>query len=244
MKRLHVWLLLTSLLVFLCLLAGVAFGQGDEPSFVVVQEIGRAHPRGVIYDQNFDRFAWIDTAGRLVLVNAATYEVEHVLYERGTYTAYTFSHDGRWLALAIDRRVEVWETATGTLSTSLEPDGTLEMQGTLYFAEDDALLVFDAVVPAPEDIRRSENDTALLPWVWDLRDARGEAQSSLPRFVEAYPFFDYRWGVILGPNDLAIAALPNRLQFVNLGEREFPVLGEIETGRLERDPISLWRSLN
>jgi hypothetical protein len=43
-------------------------------------------------------------------------------YQQGFYSGYEFSHDGRYLALAIDRRVEIWDTQTGTLDITLEPE--------------------------------------------------------------------------------------------------------------------------
>ncbi len=223
-------------------IVGVAVGQGTSETFAVVQTIGQERPRGIRYDPNFDRFVWVDAAA-LQLVDAATLEVQHTIAARGPYNAYRFSHDGRWLALAIERRIEVWNTQTGELNLSLEPEGALGIQGPLHFSDDDTLLLFDSVVPAPDNLRRSEFDTVILPWLWDLSDARGAARSRLPRFVEAYPVFNMRNGYILGPNNMAIAALPQRLQIVDINDRDLPVIAEIPSARNERDPLSVWFSL-
>ena len=99
------------------LVVNAAWGQEPNPppeSFVLVQELGRIRPQGIQYDPNFDQFVMVDPIGRLILVDGATFETRHVLYERGSYSVYTFSHSGRWLALGIDRRVELWDTQTGT----------------------------------------------------------------------------------------------------------------------------------
>lgn len=229
-------------IVISLVIVGVAVGQGAVETFAVVQTIGQERPRGIQYDPNFDRFVWVDNAD-LQLVDAATLEVQHVIAEDGAYNAYRFSHDGRWLALAIDRRIEIWNTQTGHLNLSLEPEGALGIQGPLHFSDDDTILLFDSVVPAPDNLRRSEFDTVILPWLWDLLDARGEARSRLPRFVEAYPVYNMRNGYILGPNNMAIAALPQRLQIVDISDTDLPVIAEIPSNRNERDPLSVWFSL-
>src|SRR5690606_18248016 len=105
------------LLFLMPLIIGLLLGgmvAGQSPSFELVRQIGRVPPTHVQYDPNFDQFALTDAGGRLLLVDAATYETKHVLYESGSYNAYAFSHDGRSLALASDNRIEVWDTQTGT----------------------------------------------------------------------------------------------------------------------------------
>jgi hypothetical protein len=240
MKRLHVLLLALMSLV----IAGVVLGQGTRgTSFALVQQIGQVRPQGIRYDPNFDRFVMVDPQGRLLLVDGATFETQHVLYEGGSYNAYRFSHDGRWLALAIDLRVEIWDTQTGTENISIAPDGALSVTGPLLFSDDDDILLFTAVVRAPQELRRSENDTSLLPWLWDLPAARDEGDSTLPNRVEAYAFFDFRNGFVLGPNDTAIAALPERLQIFDIANPELPIINEILTPRNEQDPLDVWFSL-
>ena len=132
------------LILGILIMAGIAFAQQltSEPSFQLVQQIGKTRPRGMVYEPNFDRFAWINSSGRLVLVDASTLETQHILYESGAYNEYRFSNDGRWLALSIDRRIELWNTQTGTLQEDIEPDGALQSQGPLIFAEDDGLFAF------------------------------------------------------------------------------------------------------
>jgi WD40 repeat protein len=226
-------------------LINAAWGQDDNTpeSFELIQQLGRARPQGIQYDPNFDRFVMIDTAGRLVLVDGATFAVQHVLYEQGTYSAYAFSHDGRWLALGIDRRVELWDTQTGTMVEDVVPEEALAIQNPLQFSYDDGLLMINALVPAPAELRRSENDTSNLPYLWDLPAARDIAETTLPRFFELYSFYDYRYGFIMGPNRKVITGLPQRLQIMDVADKNLPILAEIPSGRAERDPISVWHSL-
>ncbi|MBZ0281619.1 MAG: hypothetical protein K8L97_12840, partial [Anaerolineae bacterium] len=239
MKRLAFFALILSFV-----LAGIALGQTtDDAAFTLIQEIGRPRPQGINYDAHFDQFAMTDLSGKLLLVDASNLETRHVLYEQGFYSGYKFSHDGRFLALAIERRVELWDTQTGALSTTLEPEGVLSLVGTLTFSDDDQLLLFDSLIPAPAATRRSENDTSVLPWLWDLPAARGERNSSLPGSSEAYPFFGFRNGLIIGPNNILIAALPGRLQVINGNTKDQPVLNELVMNRIETDPMDIWRSL-
>ncbi|MBZ0289218.1 MAG: hypothetical protein K8I30_16480, partial [Anaerolineae bacterium] len=222
MKRLPFLALILSFV-----LVGMVLGQTDpEPTFSLYQEIGRPRPQGIQYDPNFDQFALTNLDSSLVLVDAATLAIRHTLYQQGFYNGYEFSHDGRHLALAIDRRVEVWDTQTGQLDVTLEPEGVLSMVGTLTFSDDDQLILFDSVVPAPDSLRRSENDTSILPWMWDLPSARRERNSSLPGGAEAYPFFGFRNGLILGPDKALIGALPGRLQVVDGRSKDLTVENE------------------
>lgn len=240
MKR--IWVLVP--LVILLAVVGVALGQeGPGASFATELQIGRPRPRGVQYDPNFDQIAWVDAQGRLALVDAATFQVKYILYEQGLYSIYRFSHDGRWLALGIDRRVELWDTQTGSLAATAEPGEALRIQAPLQFADDDKLLLITAVVPAPAALRRSENDTSLLPYLWDLPAALDEAPTTLPRQFELYTFYDYRNGFVLGAHDKVIAALPRRLQVIDVADKNLPVLAEIPSERAEGDPISIWYSL-
>lgn len=238
MKRIHSLLLL----LFLLFMAGIVLGQ-DTPSFGFAQTIGRQRPQGIVYNPPLDQFAWVDSTGSLQLVDAATYQTQAVLHQNDTYNAYTFSHDGTMLALAVARRVELWDTRSGTLLATLEPDGANSTTGPLMFAEDDQMLLFTAIVPAPPELRRSENDTSNLPWLWDIPSALDQANSSLPRGVEAYPFFEFRNGFILGAHDKALVARPQRLQLIDVANSSLPVIAEIETQRNEQDPISIWFSL-
>ena len=237
---------LIAVMMALSAMVGIVLAQGDgspEPSFAAVREIGRVRPQGIQYDPHFDRFVMVDPLGRLLLVDAATSDVQYVLYDTGTtYNAYAFSHDGRWLAVAIGRRVELWDTQAGTVAADVEPDA-LYIQGPLEFSDDDNLLLINAVVPAPVELRRSENDTVNLPHLWDIPAARDGAVSTLPESYELYPFYDYLFGFILGPHHKVIGALPQRLQLIDVANRSLPVLTEVASDRYERDPISVWFSL-
>lgn len=239
-----------SIILLVLILAGlvvvsVAQGQESSPSdesFTLIQELGRARPQGIQYDPNFDQFVMVDPVGRLLLVDGATFETRYVLYESGLYSVYTFSHDGRWLALGIDRRVELWDTQTGTLAADEVPEEALSIQGPMQFSYDDDLLLINTVVPAPAALRRSENDTSNLTYLWDLPAARNEADTTLPRFFEMYSFYDYRYGFIMGPNRKVITGLPQRLQVMDVADKSLPILSEISSNRAERDPITLWHS--
>ena len=158
-------------------------------------------------------------------------------------TPIAFSHDGRWLALAVDVRIELWNTQTGELATSLAPEGVLQIQGPLYFGTDDRLLQFDSLVRAPAELRRSENDTLVLSWLWDLPAARRESSASLPGNSRAYAFFEYRGSsLVLGTGDYVIAGAPSRLIVMDAGDPALPIVAEISANRLERDPFNIWTS--
>jgi hypothetical protein len=233
------------LALFSLALGGFVLAQDSQepPLFVFERQIGARPPGGVQYDPNFDRFVWTDTNGQLILADAKTYEPQHVLYESGAYNAYRFSHDGRYLALAIDQRVEVWDTQTGELSTMLEPSGALLVNAPLYFSPDDGLLLLNTVVPAPPELRRSENDTSNLPWLWDLQNARDEIpRSTLPNRVNAYPFYDFRYGMALGSDRYLVGGFPQRLRVINAANDDLPTVVDISSSRGERDPINVWQS--
>jgi hypothetical protein len=237
---------LAAMLVLL-FVAGAAVGQNtpapeNELSFQVVSEIGRAVPRSIIYDPNFERIAMIDAYNRLLLIDALTYETQHQLYENDDYHDFAFSHDGRWLALAVDKRMELYNAETGELVSKLDDPGeALSIHGPLTFSPDDNLLLFVGTHPAPQSLRRYENDTSDTPWIWNLTAARNEGQSTFPRRVEAWQFFDYRNGFVLGPDNRIVAALPGRLHIIDAYTLD--VLFEIDTARYEQDPLLVWFSL-
>ena len=223
------------------IIAGVIIAQESEPlTFTTVREFGQNRPRVVEYNANADIFAWIDDRGRLVLVDGPTQEVRHIIYESGFYNAYKFSPDGRWFALAIEERVELWDTSEGAIGVSIEPEGAFRTEGPLFFSLDGGLLSFNTQIRAPAALRRSENDTVNLPWVWDLGFARRERRSTLPNFVEAMGFFDYRNGFIFGPNNKIIAGLPQRLDLTEVTSDGTELLAEIPSQRFEPDPITVW----
>ena len=79
--------LLIPVMIALSAVVGIVLAQGDdipEPSFAAVREIGRIRPQGIQYDPYFDQFVMVDPLGRLLLLDAATSEVQHVLYETGS----------------------------------------------------------------------------------------------------------------------------------------------------------------
>jgi hypothetical protein len=232
---------LLALILLLLLFSGAVWAQiSTEPSFELFTEIGRPMPQGIRYDANFDRFAWTDSDGRLLLVNASTYEVQHVLYESGVYSGYQFSHNGRWLALAIEQRVEIWDTQSGTLTQSFAPGSAQGITSLLQFSDDDSLLMLTAIVPAPDSIRRSETDTSQTPWLWELAAERGERRSILPLQRIQQPFFDLRNGLLLTPDNRLFAAYSGLVQLMDIGTDSYPVLTNIDTNRFERDPIDVW----
>lgn len=239
----HKWLLL--LVVMVVSVVSAVWAQGSEqPLFVPLQQIGERRPQGIRYDPVFDRLALVDLQGRLALVDAASFQTQHILYERGAFNAYAFSHDGRYLALALDRRVELWDTQTGQFSATFEPDGAILVQGPLLFSPDDTWLLLDTVVPAPQETRRSENDTEIIPWLWDLTAARNEAPERLRGGAEAFPFFNYRNGLVMWGDLFMIAGQPNRLQVIDARSNDFTVIADIPANRAEQDPVYAWRSVN
>lgn len=238
MKRLFFLVLLFCIL----LIVGLVFSQAPEVGFTEIQSIGQPRPRGMLYDVNFDRIVWVDALGRLQIADATTFEVQHTLYESGFYNAYEFSHDGRYLALAIDIRFEIYDTATGELLLSFAPDGALRAEGPLYWSDDDTLLGVNLQVRAPQATRRSENDTTNLPYVWDIASELGERRTILPG-ARAIPFFDYRNGFVYGANNKAIVGLPDRLQILDIASDGVEVIREIPANRFEPDPIFVWNSL-
>lgn len=223
---------------------GLVWAQGATRWFVPVQQIGEPRPQGIEYDPAFDQLVMVDLEGRLLLADAATFTTQHILYEEGAYNAYAFSHDGRWLALAIDLRVELWDTETGQLTATFAPDGAKLVQGPLLFSPDDTWLLLDTVVPAPQATRRSENDTEIIPWLWDLQAARDEGRSRLRGRAEAFAFFNYRNGLVMAGDLFLVAGQPSRLQIIDGRSSSFDVIAEIPSTRAEQDPIFVWQSAN
>jgi len=232
------------LLAFIMPLVGIVFSQSATPStFSYVQTIGRTSPQGVRYDPNFDQFAMVDTGGQLVLADALTRETQHVLYEGGIYYGYEFSHDGRWIAVAQEGVVDIWNTQTGDLDLELQPTVALEFASRLEWSDDDELLLFKAVVPAPDEIRRSEDDTTLTPWLWDLEAERLNRTSILPERRLAQPFFDLRTDLLLTPNNKLISALPRSIGVMDFSDGSYDMVTNLETARFEFDPIDVWYGL-
>ncbi|MEO0561859.1 MAG: hypothetical protein AAF125_07090, partial [Chloroflexota bacterium] len=242
MRRRRLTLILIAILLF-----GVgAWGLAqDTPAegVTVVQQITKPRPTGSLYNRPLDQILWIEAgSGALQLVDARTYSVQHTLYETGLYNTYTFSADGRLLAVGLERRVDLWDATTGELLETFEPQGVLDIAAPLQFAEDNGLLLVNSVVRAPQAIRRSENDTSILPWLWDIPSALREADSTLPGGVDAYAFFDYRNGFTLGFNDMVLSARPGRIEVLDAsGPQTNVILSEIQSNRFERDPLNVWQ---
>ncbi|MBK8026174.1 MAG: hypothetical protein IPK19_33505 [Chloroflexi bacterium] len=230
--------------LFVLGIVGLVFGQDSPPEFFSrLRQLGGLPPASVRYDAVGDQLALVQTDGSLSLMDATTLETRFELYESGTYNAYRFSHSGRWLALAIDRRVELWNTENGSVAATIEPPGSNYVTGPLMFSDDDSYLVFTAVVPASQATRRSENDTDLLPWLWDVNAALDLGDSRLPGRVDAYAFFDYRSGsLFMGPSDILLAAIPGRYQLIDAHASALVSFQDIESERFENDPVSLWFS--
>ncbi len=231
-------------LFFLLGVAGIVIAQtGNGQPFEVVRQIGEPRPQAIQYNRTLDQFIWVAPGGRLQLVDAATLEVQHDLYSNQTYKAVQLNSTGTLLAVAIDLKVDLWNPATGELLETFEPEGILDIANPIQFAEDDGLLLVNSVVFAPRELRRSENDTVILPWLWDIPNALGQGRSQLPNSTSAYAFFEYRNGLIIGPNDRVIAARPSRLEVLDVsGDATNVVLDTIESDRFEQDPVDAWRS--
>ncbi|NWF68293.1 MAG: WD40 repeat domain-containing protein [Chloroflexi bacterium] len=235
-------------LLLLLLSAGIIAGQSEPgsgptptptsipPSFEFQQAIGLPLPRSVLYEPNFERYAVVDAYGALSFVDARSYQTQHVLYTRGDYTDFAFSRSGRWFALTVGTRIELWDTQNYTIVSQLtDLSQALRVHGPLTFSPDDNLLLFRGTYPAPQSLRQSEFDTQEIPWIWNLSSARNEGPSTFPAGVEAYPFFDYRNGFVLGPENRIVAALPGRLHIIDAYSLD--VLFDIETFRYEQDPL-------
>lgn len=232
------------LLVALCL-AGLAVGIGlSQDTITEIQRIGDLHPTGIKYDANFQQFIWVNPQGQLELADAKTYESRHVIYDSGLYNAYVFSNDGRWLAIALDTRVEIWDTQTGEKLTEINPDGALRTEGPLFFSDDNLLLSFNTQVRAPRELRRSENDTVNLPWVWDFEATARIRTSILRNGVTAEPFFDLRNGFLFGSNNYFVTGYEGRLNLQRVTPDGYPVIEEIQANRFEPDPIAMWFNSN
>jgi WD40 repeat protein len=206
-----------SFFLLLLVSVGIIAGQTDtQPAFELEQAIGLPLPRSVLYEPNFERYAIVDAYGALMFTDAHTYEIQHILYNSGDYTDFAFSHDGRWFVLTIDTRIELWDTQSFTIVSQLtDLSQALRVHGPLTFSEDDNLLLFYGTYPESQSLRRTEFDTQTIPWIWNLTSARNEGDSTFPANVEAYPFFDYRNGFVMGPENRIVAALPGRLHVID-----------------------------
>ncbi len=235
---------LSTVLVVL-LAASFAFAQNTNSpqiSFEVVTELGRALPRNLLYEPKLEHIAMVDAYGRLELINALDYQTLYTLHESGSYNDFAFSHDGRWFALAINNDIQLFDTTTGKVVSELtDPGAAIDIHGPLTFSADDKLLTFYGTHPAPQALRRYENDTTETPWIWNLASARNEGQSTFPGKVEAWQFFDYRFGFVLAPDSRIVTVLPGRIHI--LDPYTLDVLFEIPTDRYEQDPLFLWFSV-
>jgi WD40 repeat protein len=239
-KKLYSLLILPILLL---LVSQIAAQVAPAPeNFVPVRSIGQNRPAGLLYEPTYDHFAWVDAAGQLVIVDAETLATQHVLYTSGSYSAYSFSRNGLLLAVAVDLRIEVWDVASGTLVARFAPDGARRVQGPLQFTRDDELLLFDSIVPAPQDLRRSENDTVILPWLWDIAAAREQRPSVLVNRVIAYPFYNVRVSMLAGDGAVLVIGLDDRIQIIDADTPDMKLIGDYPVRRLETDPVSAYRS--
>ncbi|MEO8394287.1 MAG: WD40 repeat domain-containing protein, partial [Chloroflexota bacterium] len=230
------------LMIGLWHVAQIAAQVAPGDLFTPVRTLGQSRPSGLHYDPNFDRFAWVDPQGQLVIVNAATLEPLHVLYPNGAYNAFNFSRDGRTLAVAFGTRIDIWDTGSGTRVATFAPTGAIRVQGPLQFTLNGELLAFDTIVPAPQELRRSENDTVILPWVWDIAAARDQRNSVLVNRVIAYPFYNVRVSMVAGDNGILVSGLDNRIEVYDADTPSMALIADLPANRLETDPISAWRS--
>jgi|GEM_PF-3571187 WD40 repeat protein len=214
-----------------------------EQTFTLLREIGRPDPSILLYDPVYDRFVQ-SVEGDLEILDASTLQPIRRLYGRlAPFSALALSHDGRFLAVAIDRRVDLWELSEGRIVATFSPDGSLSVTGPLIFSQDDRLLLLNSVVPAPQETRRSESDTNNIPYLWDVVAARDEERTLLPNRSDAYAYFNYRNGLVIGGNRTVVAGVPGRLLVLN-AESPATIVAEIGASRrLERDPLVVWQSI-
>ncbi|MEL7237048.1 MAG: hypothetical protein AAGK74_21280, partial [Chloroflexota bacterium] len=121
MKRLGI--ILSLMLATGLFAVGMVFAQGGGPDFESVRVLGQPRPQAITYNRPLDQFLWVADGGNLQLVDARSYEVQHTLYSAQTYKATAFNSTGTLLAVAIDRKVDLWNPMTGELLTSFEPEG-------------------------------------------------------------------------------------------------------------------------
>jgi len=223
--------------------AGLVLAQTrPENPFGIRRTIGESPPDNFIVEPGSDRLIRVGRSA-IRLENAATFDDALTLAIDGTIYATAVSHNARTIAVAVDRRIELWSLETGDLLTSIEPPATNTIAAPLMFSDDDSYLSFTAVVPASQATRRSENDTDLLPWVWDIDAALDLGDSRLPGRVDAYSFFDNRaGGLFLGPNNILLAAIVGQYQLIDLEASSLTPFRTFNSGRFENDPISLWFS--
>ncbi len=102
-------------LILLLGLAGVVLvrAQSDGEPFQVVRQIGEPRPQAIVYNRPLDQFLWVVPGGNLQLVDASTLDVQHTLYTAQTYKATAFNSTGTLLAVAIDRKIDLWNPQTG-----------------------------------------------------------------------------------------------------------------------------------
>jgi WD40 repeat protein len=229
-----------------CILLAAAHSgaQTNAERFIPDRQIGAVRPAGIQYDPNFDRFAWVDDLGRLLIVDAATYTPIRTLYDTGSYNGYSFSRNGRLFAVAIGRRVDVWDIESGSVIAQIEPQGANSVQGPFYFSLDDEFLLFDSITPAPQELRRSENDTRILPWIWDVAAAADFRPSKLPNRVLAFPYFATFTSMAAGDNGIVVQGLDSRIQIMDADTPDMTVIADIIAERDEPDPLTIWRSAN
>ncbi|MCB9450181.1 MAG: hypothetical protein H6672_02010 [Anaerolineaceae bacterium] len=207
-------------------------------TFELVNEIGRAVPRNMLYNAPMDQYLVVDAYNRMILMDAPTFTTQSVIYESGNYSDFAFSHDGTLLAIAIDQRIELWDTQTGQQVARLTELGQPKrIEAPITFSRDDSLLIFEGVYPAPRSIRIYENQTITVPWVWHIPSALGINTSSFPGRAEAWQFFDYRNGLVIAPDNRLVAALPGRIQVLDADTLD--VVFEIPTDRYENDPMNI-----
>jgi WD40 repeat protein len=239
--------LLLILALFVVLMSGLVLAQDgggttSQKAFEIEGEIGRALPRKIVYDPQYEHMAVVDAYNRLLFVNALDYSTLAVLHEFGQYGDIAFSHDGRWLAVAYGVTMELWDTQTYSRAASLPNLGNVrQLLGPIAFSTNDEVLIFYGIYPAPRELRVTETDSITYPWVWHLPAARDEAESTLPNKVEAIQMVDYPNGFVLSPDDKIVAALPSRLRVMDAFTLQPEY--EIPTARYEQDPLTVWFSL-
>jgi hypothetical protein len=234
-------LALAAMLAFGAGIFGHTAAQSVLQPFDRIGTIGRERPAVPLYLPQADQFVSVELTG-VVVRDAATLDVVRTIDTRPALDAVAVSSDETTLAVAVDLRIDVYDLPTGTLVARFEPPGARAVQGPLRFTRGDELLVFDTLVPAPQELRRSENDTVLLPWVWDVAAAREERRSVLVNGVDSYPFFEPRVSLITGPGGVVVLGLNNRLHIFDTDTPDLEQLADITIDRLETDPVTAWQS--
>ena len=104
-------------------------------TFELVNEIGRAVPRNMLYNAPLDQYLVVDAYNSLVLMDAPTFTTQHVIYDVGDYADFARRTDkvqAPWVAgyyASGSNRIVMYDDATGpTFARANQQVAELEKQ--------------------------------------------------------------------------------------------------------------------